>query len=160
VRLARGGKVLTPPLSDPVKFIDARDLAEWTIRMAEARAFGTYNAIGPRDTLTMGSMLKTVNEVAGKNAQLVEASAKFLEENKVAPWSDLPVWIPSQGENAGMHRRSNAKAIKSGLTFRSVATTTTDTLAWWNGLDAKRKETLRSGLKAEREAELLAKLKA
>jgi 2'-hydroxyisoflavone reductase len=160
VRLARGGKVLTPPSTDPVKFIDARDLAEWTIRMAEARAFGTYNAIGPRDTLTMGSMLKTINEVAGKNAQLVEASAKFLEENKVAPWSDLPVWISGQGENAGMHRRSNTKAIKSGLTFRSVATTTADTLAWWNGLDAKRKETLRSGLKAEREAELLVKLNA
>jgi 2'-hydroxyisoflavone reductase len=35
VRLARGGKVLVPPSSDPVKFIDARDLAEWTIRMAE-----------------------------------------------------------------------------------------------------------------------------
>lgn len=160
VRLARGGKVLTPPASDPVKFIDARDLAEWTIRMAEARAFGTYNAIGPRDTLTMGSMLKTVNEMAGKNAQLIEASAKFLEDNKVAPWSDLPVWISSQGENAGMHRRSNAKAIAAGLTFRSVATTASDTLAWWNSLDAKRKETLRSGLKAQRETELLAKLNA
>jgi 2'-hydroxyisoflavone reductase len=160
VRLARGGKVLTPPSSDPVKYIDARDLAEWTIRMAEQHKFGTYNAIGPRDTLTMGSMLKTINEVAGKNAQLVEASAKFLEESKVTPWSDLPVWIPGQGENAGMHRRSNTKAIKAGLTFRSVATTTADTLAWWNGLDAKRKETLRSGLKAEREAELLAKLNA
>ncbi len=160
VRLQRGGKVLTPPSSDPVKFIDARDLAEWTIRMAEARAFGTYNAIGPRDTLTMGNMLKTINEVAGKNAQLMEASAKFLEENKVAPWSDLPVWIPGQGENAGMHRRSNTKAISRGLTFRSVATTTADTLQWWNGLDQKRKETLRSGLKAEREAELLVKLNA
>jgi 2'-hydroxyisoflavone reductase len=160
VRLARGGKVLVPPSNDPVKFIDARDLAEWTIRMAEQRKFGTYNVIGPRETLTMGSMLKTINEVAGKNAQLVEASAKFLEENKVAPWSDLPVWVPGQGENAGMHRRSNTKAIAAGLTFRSVATTTTDTLQWWNGLDAKRKETLRSGLKAEREAELLAKLNA
>jgi 2'-hydroxyisoflavone reductase len=160
VRLARGGKVLVPPSSDPVKFIDARDLAEWTIRMAEARTFGTFNAIGPRQELTMGSMLKTINDVAGKSAQLVEASAKFLEENKVAPWSDLPVWIPGQGENAGMHRRSNAKAIAAGLTFRPVATTAADTLQWWNGLDAKRKETLRSGLKAEREAELLAKMKS
>ncbi len=158
VRLARGGKVLVPPSSDPVKFVDARDLAEWTIRMAEARTFGTFNALGPRDTLTMGSMLKTINQVAGNHAQLIEASAKFLDDNKVAPWSDLPVWIPSESENAGMHRRSNAKAIEAGLTFRSVAITAADTLQWWNGLDAKRKETLRSGLKAEREAELLAKM--
>ncbi len=160
VRLARGGKALVPPSSDPVKFVDARDLAEWTIRMAETRTFGTFNALGPRDTLTMGSMLKTINQVAGNHAQLIEATAKFLEDNKVAPWSDLPVWIPSQSENAGMHRRSNAKAIAAGLTFRSVAITTADTLQWWNALDAKRKETLRSGLKAEREAELLAKLRA
>ena len=32
----RGGKVLAPGApGDPVQFIDARDLAEWTVRMAE-----------------------------------------------------------------------------------------------------------------------------
>jgi 2'-hydroxyisoflavone reductase len=36
VRLARGGEILAPgDGSDPVQFIDARDLAEWTIRVAE-----------------------------------------------------------------------------------------------------------------------------
>jgi 2'-hydroxyisoflavone reductase len=36
VRIDRGGEVLTPgDPSDPVQFIDARDLAEWTIRMVE-----------------------------------------------------------------------------------------------------------------------------
>jgi 2'-hydroxyisoflavone reductase len=160
VRLSRGGNVLVPPSNDPVKFIDARDLAEWTIRMAEQRAFGDYNAIGPREELMMGSMLKTINQIAGKNAQLVEAPIKFLDENKVAPWSDLPVWIPGQGENAGMHRRSNVKALAAGLTFRSVGITAADTLAWWDQQDEKRRSTLRAGLKPEREAELLAKLKA
>ncbi len=38
VRIDRGGEVLAPGNpSDPVQFIDARDLAEWTIRMAGAR---------------------------------------------------------------------------------------------------------------------------
>src|SRR3984957_5454287 len=44
VRLARGGEVLTPgDGADPVQFIDARDLAEWTIRMAETRMLGVFN---------------------------------------------------------------------------------------------------------------------
>ena len=92
-------------------------------------------------------------------AELVEASTEFLRENKVGPWSDLPVWIPGQGDMAGFHRRSNARAMAAGLTIRPLTTTAADTLAWWNAQDEKRR-VLRAGLKAEREAELLAKLKA
>src|SRR5439155_228367 len=40
VRIDRGGEVLAPGNpGDPVQFIDARDLAEWTIRMAENRSY-------------------------------------------------------------------------------------------------------------------------
>ena len=47
VRLARGGDILAPgDGSDPVQFIDVRDLAEWTIRMAEQRITGVFNASG------------------------------------------------------------------------------------------------------------------
>jgi 2'-hydroxyisoflavone reductase len=50
VRIDRGGEVLAPgDPKDPVQFIDARDLAEWTIRMVEKRATGIYNATGPGD---------------------------------------------------------------------------------------------------------------
>jgi len=58
VRVARGGEVLAPGTpNDPVQFIDARDLAEWTIRMVEQRNAGTFNATGPAYKLTMGKML-------------------------------------------------------------------------------------------------------
>jgi 2'-hydroxyisoflavone reductase len=58
VRLARGGEVLAPgDGSDPVQIIDARDLAEWTIRMAESRVMGTFNATGPQHSLLMREML-------------------------------------------------------------------------------------------------------
>ena len=160
LRLQRGGKTLVPPLQDPVKFVDGRDLAEWAIRMAEQRTFGDFNAFGPANELTMGSMLRQINEATGNKAQFVEATEKFLDENKVSAWGDLPVWVPGGGETAGFHRRSNARAVKAGLTFRPVAQTTTDFLAWWSTLDEKRRATVRSGLKPEREAELLAKLGA
>lgn len=74
----------------------------------------------------------------------------------VNAWSDLPVWLPGQGDTAGFHRRSNARAIAAGLTFRPLATTAVDTLRWFERQPAARQATLRAGLKAEREAELLA----
>src|SRR5687768_12317366 len=154
VRVSRGGKVLVPPLADPVSFIDARDLAEWTIRVVEQRTLGAFNALGPATELRMGRMLDDIQKGIGSRAELVEASAGFLRENKVSAWADLPVWVPGQGETAGFHRRSNARAVAAGLTFRPGATTAADTLAWWNAQDEKRR-VLRAGLKPEREAELL-----
>ena len=69
VRLARGGEVLAPgDGSDPVQLIDARDLAEWTIRMAEQRTFGVFNATGPAHTLRMDRMLAGVSGGIGAAA--------------------------------------------------------------------------------------------
>ena len=155
VRIARGGTVLVPPMADPVQFIDARDLAEWTIRMAESRTMGDFNGHGPDYELSMGKLLNTIREVTGSKAQFKEATADFLEKNKVSAWADLPVWVPGSGETAGFHRRSNAKSIKAGLTFRPLASTVADTLAWFRQQQPERQSKLRAGLKAEREAELL-----
>lgn len=56
VRLAHGGEVLSPgDGSDWVRFIDARDLAEWTVRMAETRRVGVFNATGPEWRLSIGA---------------------------------------------------------------------------------------------------------
>ena len=158
VRLARGGKVLAPPFADPLQFIDARDLAEWAIRMAETKTTGDFNGHGPGYELSTGAMLHGINAVASKGAQLREASAEFLSKNNVNGWSDLPVWLPGQGETAGFHRRSNARAIAAGLTFRPLATTAADTLRWFEQQPEARQSTLRAGLKPEREAQLLALL--
>lgn len=158
VRIGRGGKVLAPPLADPLQFIDARDLAEWTIRMAESRTSGDFNGHGPGYELSTGAMLHGISAATTKRAVLREASAEFLSTHKVNAWSDLPVWVPGQGKTAGFHRRSNARAIAAGLTFRPLATTAADTLSWFEQQPVERQAMLRTGLKAEREAELLALL--
>lgn len=159
VRLARGGAVLVPPQADPVQFIDARDLAEWTVRLAERRAIGTFNAMGPASSLGIGRMLDRIQEGIGSRAEWAEASAGFLRDNRVSPWGDLPVWIPGQGETAGFHRRSNARALAAGLTLRPLQATAADTLDWWNA-QAETRKSLRAGLKADREAELLTRLRS
>jgi 2'-hydroxyisoflavone reductase len=158
VRLHQGGNVLVPPANDPVQFIDARDLAEWTIRMAESRTIGDFNGHGPAGTLTMGKMLNDIREAVANPmspAIFKEATAKFLGNNKVNMWSDMPVWVPGTGETAGFHRRRNAKAITAGLTFRPVSVTAKDTLTWWQTLDEERRKTMRAGIKSEREIEVL-----
>jgi 2'-hydroxyisoflavone reductase len=160
VRIARGGDVLVPPRVDPVQIIDVRDLAEWTIRVAEMRVLGDFNAVGPDCSLTMGAMLDCVRAVTKSDAYFREASADFLRMHGVRAWLDLPVWIPGEGDTAGFHQRSNARAIAAGLTFRSLATTVADTLTAWQHLPDTRKTNLKVGLSAERESEILALLAA
>ena len=160
VRLARGGEVLAPgDGADPVQFIDARDLAEWTIRVAEARDVGVFNATGPAHALSTKAMLTTVGEAVQSTARLDWAPTAFLDAQKVNAWSDMPVWIPGQGDTAGFARRSIARALAAGLTFRPLPATAADTLAWFKSQPAERQARLKAGLTPEREAEVLAALK-
>ena len=161
VRLARGGDVLAPgDGSDPVQIIDARDLAEWTIRLCEQRTFGTFNATGPARPLTMAAMLDGVGKAVASDAHLVWVSDTFLDANKVSAWSDMPVWVPGHGDSAGFHRRDIRRALGAGLIFRRLETTAADTLAWFKQQPADRQAKLRAGLTPDREAALLAKWKA
>ena len=162
LRLRRGGEVLCPgDGSDRVQFIDARDLGEWMVRLAEARAWGTYNAIGPGYPLDMAALLYGIRASTTQGAALVFVPTEFLLAQNVSPWGDMPVWIPGRGDSVGFHTRSNARAIAAGLTFRSIADTTTATLAWWDALPEQRRAAgPRSGLTPEREAEVLAAWKA
>ena len=157
VRIARGGEVLAPGNpTDPVQFIDARDLAEFIIRMVEQKAFGTYNATGPAHPLTMAEMLYGIKAVTTAGAQFTWVPASFLEAQKVAPWSDMPVWIPPIGEMAGFAEVSIQRALDKGLTFRTLADTAQETLAFHESRPAERKAKLRAGITPEREAEVLA----
>jgi 2'-hydroxyisoflavone reductase len=161
VRMARGGEVLAPgDGSDPVQFIDARDLAEWTIRVAETRTLGVFNATGPGHEQTMRGMLAGIGAAVGGDDRLVWVPTKFLDAQNVSAWSDLPVWVPGQGDTAGFARRNIGRALAAGLSFRPLATTATDTLAWFRQQPPERQAKLKAGLAPEREAALLAAWKA
>jgi 2'-hydroxyisoflavone reductase len=162
LRMRRGGEVLCPGDGrDPVKFIDARDLGEWMIRLAEQKARGAYNAIGPDYALDTAAMLYGIRASTTQGARLVFVPTDFLEAQNVSPWGDMPVWVPNAGDSAGFHTRSNAKAIAAGLTFRSLADTVAATLAWYDALPEERRNAgPRAGIKPEREAEVLAAWKA
>ena len=163
VRIARGGAVLAPgDGADPVQFIDARDLAEWTIRMAERGEAGIFNAIGPARPMTMAQMLTGVAEGvhAGADMRLIWAPTAFLDAQKVSAWSDMPVWVPGAGDTYGFHRRSNLRALRAGLSFRPLIETAADTLDWFRRQPPARQARLKAGLSPDRETALLAALSA
>src|SRR4029079_4800688 len=92
VRLDRGGEVLAPGApSDPVQFIDGRDLAEWVIRMVEGRETGIYSDTRSAKPFGIGAMLDGIKSANQSKADFTWVNADFLEEQKVAPWSDMPV---------------------------------------------------------------------
>ena len=157
LRMRRGGEVLCPGDGrDPVTFADARDLGEWMVRLAESRTHGIFNAFGPDYPLDTAALLYGIRASTRAGAKLTFVPADFLEAQNVSGWTDLPVWLPGTGETAGFHRRSNARAVAAGLTFRSLADTTAATLAWFDAQpEARRNAPLKAGLTAEREAEVL-----
>src|SRR6266478_5481837 len=152
-RIDRGGEVLAPGNpNDPVQFIDGRDLAEWTIRMVENRETGTYNATGPAKQLGIGGMLDGIKAALKSNATITWVTEDFLTRQKVEPWSDMPVWT---GKESGLARAKIDRALSKGLTFRPLAETARDTLAWFKPLPQDRQSKLRAGLTSEREMEVL-----
>ncbi len=155
-RVAQGGDMLAPGRPDTrVQFIDARDLAEWTVKMAGRRATGVFNAVSVNEGWTMGRLLAECRRAVGGAAIPVWVDERFLLDNGVAPWSDLPLWLPQDAsdEYRGMSSISAAKAVAAGLTFLPLAHTVRDTLAWDRTRPAD--APLKAGLSREREQELL-----
>jgi 2'-hydroxyisoflavone reductase len=157
-RVAKGGQVLAPGDPErPVQFIDARDLAAWTIRMTEAKETGVYNATGPASRLTMGELLAACKEVSGSDAEFVWVPESFLKAHGVGQWMELPLWISEYGPT-GMLQANIQKALAHGLAFRDVRETIADTLAWDRTRPSDYER--RAGLKPEREQALLAEFLA
>lgn len=161
-RLAEGGEVLCPgDGSTPVQFIDSRDLAAWIVHLIETNTRGTMNALGPDTPITMKQVIDQTNAAAGNRATPVWVPWPFLEKREVAPWAEMPMWIPNQGEDAGFGTTSNARAVKAGLTFRPIGDTAKDTLAWLGTLPPELAQRFRSsGIKRDKEDQILAAWKA
>ena len=157
VRVSRGGDVLAPDSPEaPIQIIDVRDLSDFIIKLIEEKASGVYNATGPDYELTLGTLLETCKQVSNSDANFKWASVEFLGRHEVAPWSDMPVWIPNTEEDAGFSRVDISKAIKAGLTFRLLEDTVRDTLEWAETRPSDRE--WKAGLSAEKEEKVLAAL--
>lgn len=157
-RIDRGGDVLAPGDGhDPTQFIDVRDVTEFMVRLVEGDVPGVYNCNGPAGRLTVAGMLHSIRAVTTDPVRFVWVPTDFLLEQGVRPYTDLPLWQIPEGAYAGFFRMSNERAREAGLTYRPLATTAADTLAWWREQPAERRSSLRAGLSREEEGEILAR---
>ncbi len=166
-RAARGGQLAAPGTPrDPVQVIDVRDLAGFTLQAIERRTVGVFNALSPPGRFTIGDVvgesIVAAREIAKPAAapEAVWIPADFLAEQKVAPWSDMPVWAPSAGEEAGFALVSADRALQAGMKIRPMADTVVATLRWHLERPEAERGKLKAGLSAEREAALLAAWRA
>jgi 2'-hydroxyisoflavone reductase len=160
-RIERGGEILAPgDGTDPIQIIDARDLAEWTIRMVENGTTGVFNGTGPRARMSMAEQLHGIRAAFDGNRELsfTWVASDFLAKQQVAPWMEMPTWIPSSDPEHVISMTSNARAIAAGLTFRPLATTAVDTQAWLMTLpeQARAQVVKNAGLPPEKEQAVLA----
>ncbi len=161
VRVRKGGEVLVPGNpTDPVQFIDVRDLGDWTIRMVESGTNGVFNATGPKEKLSMGAFLETCRKETGSKATFTWAPEEKLAALGLEPQAEFPIWVSTKGEEAGIGDVSIARAVKAGLTFRPLSETVRSTLAFWDSLPEERRAKMKAGLAPEKEAATLAALKA
>ncbi len=152
VRIARGGDVLAP--DDPsalTQIIDVRDLSDFIIHLIEQNVSGIFNATG--EPLALGTLFETCKQVSGSNANFKWASVQFLNENNVAPWSDMPAWLPDTGEEKGFARVDVSKAMHAGLVISPLEETIRDTIVW--AFDIPADHEWKAGLSEIRELELL-----
>ena len=155
VRIERGGEVLAPGSpSDPMQIIDARDLAEWTIRMVEQGTVGAFNATGPKSRLSMGRMLDVMKNTTKSDARFTWVDDDFLKAHNII--DDFPIWTSTKGPYISYLTTNVDKALQHGLTFRPLSETTRATLEWFRKQTPERQLKMRAGITSAREAEILA----
>ncbi len=160
-RIERGGDVLAPgPPDRKLQYIDARDLALWLLHAAEAGLPGAFNTVSEPGHATMASLLEAAIDVTGSSARLVWAEPEVIEAAGIAPWVELPIWLPPEGEGAGLHDGDVRAVFAAGLTCRPVRQTVADTWDWLQreGDPEPVPGRPRHGLDPERERQVLAGL--
>ncbi|WP_411145740.1 NAD-dependent epimerase/dehydratase family protein [Streptomyces sp. x-80] len=158
-RIARGGPVLAPgPRELALQYIDARDLAEWTLDAVRDGLGGAYNVVSPQGHSTMGELLESCVRVTGSAAELRWTDPADVLAAGIEPWSELPVWLPPGELHDTLHAGDVSKAVATGLRCRPVGETVADTWSWLRsrgGAAPQRPGRPAVGLPPEKEAAVL-----
>lgn len=153
VRIDEGGEVLAPGNPEhSAQVIDQRDLTEWIVRLAENRTLGDFNATGPASRMSIAGMLHGCRAATSAAVEFTWVPETFLEAQKVGIWSEMPAWAPGDP----LMYVNVSRAIAAGLTYRPLAVTAMDTIAWDKARPEAERAKRAAGMTRAREKELLA----
>ena len=113
--VARGGTMRVPPrLEQPIQLIDAADLANFVVLILERHIVGTFNAVGPREPMTLGTMIDMLSTALHSRVEPVPAGAR---DDGTA----FPLALPAAGgTDDGRFTISGASAFQHGLRLRTL----------------------------------------
>lgn len=161
-RLEKGGEIIIPGNSaEVVQYIDVRDLAEWMIRLLEAKAAGTYNGSGPGFKMTTNAFVHGIHASFNSAINYTQIDDnEFLQENGLI---GIQPWVIQLPAYKGMSQSDNSKAIEANLTFRPLSETVAATKEWWysDAVTQERRDNILQGEQSlmKREKEILLKWK-
>ncbi|MDH3223409.1 MAG: epimerase, partial [Gemmatimonadota bacterium] len=135
--------------TEPVQFVDVRDLAEFFIHLLENNTGGTFNAAGPTlQETSMAEFLYGIRAITATPVSFEWVDEALLMEREAR----FPLWYPpSGGPTRGISRVRSNRAVAAGLRFRPLAETALDALEWFRTLPEERRNGLQLHLERDRE---------
>jgi 2'-hydroxyisoflavone reductase len=127
-RVRRGGVVAVPgPRDTYLQWIDARDLANFVVRVSEEQLGGVFHTTGPK--VGQGFM-ETIEQIAAHIAPpgttLREISVENVAEAGLG--RKFPLWSPNPETVLAL---DSSLAIENGLDLRPLDDSVDDVVEWW-----------------------------
>jgi 2'-hydroxyisoflavone reductase len=128
-RVRRGGVVAVPgPRDNNMQYVDARDLANFVVRVAEGNLQGAFHVAGPQPGDHFFNMVDQIaSHVAPEGTTLREVSVEDILELKLE--DKFPLSSGAQSEN--VLAMDSALAQANGLDFRPLSDSVDDVTSWW-----------------------------
>ena len=132
-RIQRGGNVaVAGPRENALQYIDARDVGEFVVTLADKTTLGAFHVCGPYPAPTFFGVMQAIAEQIGPSeTNLVEVPPRHVSSHHLD--SRFPLWSGSRNET--VMDLDPAKALTAGLTLRSLEESVDDVLAWWDDRD-------------------------
>ena len=157
-RIDDGGEILVQgDPTDPIQFVDVRDLSEFYVHLLETSTTGIYNTEGPGYAFNTAGLVHGIRAVTSTPSNFHWVNWDFLLGEGETPQGSLAFWQPPRGRYLNYGRMDNSRAIAKGMTFRPLAVIAKDTLDWHRTRDKTAQVSLKAGLARNRETELLQK---
>jgi nucleoside-diphosphate-sugar epimerase len=146
-RIRRGGEVAVPSPSDvALQYIDARDLANFVVRVADDSLRGAFHVAGPPPPTSFRDVLEAVvAHLAPPATTLREVTVGRAERLG----GKFPLWSPTSENVLAL---DSALAVSHGLDLRPLESSVDDVVEWWGERPWPER-----WLTSEAEARLLAK---
>ncbi len=161
IRTRKGGEMVWPGTPEhTIQAIDVRDLANFSIDCLDSDIAGTFNAVNPARSYSMGELLADSQAVTGVRVDPVWISEEFAAEQDLISGRNFPIWRPKSGPRSRTSSFIGEAAVRAGLHNRPERETIRDLLTWWDTLDDDRRANLRAGMSPDQETEVIAAWRA